>query len=192
MSQAHDGVEPVAAGTVRRLATAALFAALAAALAQVSIPLPGGVPFSVQPFAVFLAGIVLGPLWGGFALALYVLAGVAGAPVFSNGSAGLGYVFGPTGGFLLGFLLAAVVIGAVVHRSVEPGPLGELSVPATAVGVSLGLVPIYAVGVPWLSWASGAPLPAAAASMAPFAATDLVKAGLTVALVSTGRLAELA
>jgi len=113
-------IDLVDADTVRQLSAAVMIAALTAVLAQFSINLPGGVPFSFQPFGIFFAGLLLGPVWGGFSISLYILVGLAGAPVYSNAGAGLGYVFGPTGGFLVGFAVAAVVIGAVTHRSLTP------------------------------------------------------------------------
>jgi biotin transport system substrate-specific component len=172
--------------TVKRLAQAVLVAALTAVLAQASIQLPGGVPFSFQPFAVFFAGLLLGPVWGGFALLLYIVVGLAGAPVFSTGGAGVGYFLGPTGGFLVGFLLAAVVIGAIVHRRVEPRSLDAVSPITVAMALLAGLALVYAVGVPWLAGSTGLSLGKAAASMQLFALGDLIKAALTVGIVAGG------
>ncbi len=189
----HESVDLVPDTTVSYIAVAVLLAALTAVLAQISIQLPGGVPFSFQHFPVFFAGLLLGPVWGGFAVLLYIVVGLAGAPVFSGGGAGIGYFIGPTGGFLIGFLLAAAVVGGVVHRSVEPRPFSEIS-PLVAGGALLvSLVPIYAVGVPWLASVSGIPLGAAASAMALFAIGDVLKALLTAALVvgGDGTLAQL-
>jgi len=185
MSQ-HEGVELVPDVTVENLARAVLFAALTAVLAQASIQLPGGIPFSFQPFGVFFAGLVLGPLWGGFSLGLYLLAGVAGAPIFSNGAAGLGAVAGPTGGFLVGFLLAAVVIGAVAHRRVEPRPVATLTVPVAVAALVVGMAVMYAVGVPWFASVQGWSLARAATFLAPFALGDLLKVAITVGIVRVG------
>jgi biotin transport system substrate-specific component len=183
----YESVELVPDATVTYLASAVLLAALTAVLAYVSIPVPGiAVPFSLQPFGVFFAGLLLGPVWGGFAMFLYVVVGLAGAPVFSNGTAGFGYFLGPTGGFLVGFLLAAALIGAVVHRGVHPRSLREPSVPTFAVALAAGLVVIYVVGIPWFAWAQGLPLGTAATVMAPFVPPDLIKAALTVAVVAGG------
>lgn len=189
----HESVDLVPDTTVSYIAVAVLLAALTAVLAQISIQLPGGVPFSFQHFPVFFAGLLLGPVWGGFAVLLYIVVGLAGAPVFSGGGAGIGYFIGPTGGFLIGFLLAAAVVGGVVHRSVEPRPFSEIS-PLVAGGALLvSLVPIYVVGVPWLASVSGIPLGAAASAMALFAIGDVLKALLTAALVvgGDGTLAQL-
>ncbi|MEF8786966.1 MAG: biotin transporter BioY [Haloarculaceae archaeon] len=185
MSQEHESVELVPDTTVSHVAVAVLLAALTAVLAQISIPL-GSVPFSFQPFPVFFAGLLLGPLWGGFAVLLYIVVGLAGAPVFSGGGAGVGYFLGPTGGFLVGFLLAAVLIGAIVHRSVEPKPFGEISPVVAGVALLLSLVPIYAVGVPWLAEVSGISLSAAASAMSLFAVGDVLKVLLSVGIVVGG------
>ena len=187
MSQDHESVELVPDATVGNVARAVLIAALTAVLAQVSIPVPGiAVPFSLQPFAVYFAGLLLGPVWGGFALLLYIVVGLAGAPVFSNGGAGIGYVLGPTGGFLVGFLLAAIVIGAIAHRRVEPRPLSEVGAVSQVVALAIAIVVIYGVGVPWLAWAQGIPLGSALSVMTPFIPPDVLKAAITVGAVAGG------
>lgn len=187
MSKRHESVELVPDATVAHVASAVLFAALTAVLAYVSIPVPGiAVPFSLQPFGVFFAGVLLGPLWGGFAMLLYVVVGLAGAPVFSNGAAGIGYFLGPTGGFLVGFLLAAICLGTIVHRGLEPRDVRDVSAVTLAVGLGAALVVIYGVGVPWLAWAQGVSLGAAAGVMAPFVPPDILKAALVVAAVAGG------
>jgi biotin transport system substrate-specific component len=189
MAGEHESVELVGDATVEHVAKAALIAALTAALAQVSIPIPStGVPFSLQPFGAFFAGLLLGPLWGGLAMTLYVLAGIAGAPVYSNGAAGLGYLFGPTGGFLVGFLVGAVAIGAIAHRGVDPRPLGAVSVPVQIGALAIGLVIFYAVGVPWMATVLGIPLGRAAATMAPYVPPDAVKLLIAVGIVQSGAL----
>jgi len=190
MAQEYESVDLVGDDTVRNLAGAAVLAALTAALAQLSLPIPSvGVPFSLQPFGPFLAGLVLGPLWGGFAMALYLAAGTAGAPVFSNGAAGIGHFGGRTGGFLVGFALSAVVVGAVAHRRVEPRPVSELSAPVELLAVFAGLAIVYAVGVPWMAEILGISVGAAAAAMAPFVPPDVVKVFVTVGVVEGGAVA---
>lgn len=184
MAQTHESVDLVGDEAVEHVAKAVLFAALTAALAYASVPVPGvNVPFSVQPFAVFLAGLLLGPLWGGFSMALYVVVGIAGAPVFSNGAAGFGYFMGPTGGFLVGFVLAGIVVGAIVHRRVTPRSLSAVSTDLLLLGLGAGIVVIYAVGFPWWSWAAGISFGEVAAFVVPLLAFDVVKAYLTVLFV---------
>ena len=185
-------IDLVDAETVRQLSAAVMLAALTAVLAQFSIDLPGGVPFSFQPFGIFFAGLLLGPVWGGFSISLYVLVGLAGAPVYSNAAAGLGYVLGPTGGFLIGFAVAAVVIGAVAHRSLTTTPIATLSLIPTAIALLAGLVVIYLIGLPWLATVNGWTLTRAASFMAPFVVGDLLKTAITTGVVAggTGLLAD--
>lgn len=185
-------MELVGDAVVGRLAVAAVIAALTAAFAPFSIPLPGlPAPISFQVFGVYFAGLLLGPVWGGFAMALYLLVGVAGAPVFSNGGAGLGYLLGPTGGYLIGFLLAAVLIGAIVHRSTAPRRLSEVSVTLQAVALVAGLALIYGVAVPWLVVVGGYPAAEAATVGAlVFLPGDAIKIVATLGLVRAGALAS--
>ena len=191
MSQT-ESVDLVGDSAVANIALAAVLAALTAAFAYVSIPIPGlPAPVSFQVFGVYFAGLLLGPRWGGFSLGLYLLVGVAGAPVFSNGGAGLGYLLGPTGGYLVGFLLAAVVIGAIVHRGLEPRSLDDVSIAVQAGALVAGLVVIYAVGVPWLAVVGGYPfVEAATIGAAIFLPGDAIKIAATLALVKGGTLAR--
>ena len=193
MSQEHQSVDLVGDETVKRFTGAVLIAALTAVLAQFNIPIPSISPdFSLQPFGMFFAGLVLGPLWGGFALALYLLAGIAGAPVFSNGGAGLGYLLvgEGTGGFLIGFLIGAIVSGAIVHRGIEPRDLSAVSVPVQVAGLFAAVVVVYLIGVPWLANIFDIPLARAAATMAPYVPLDIVKLAIAVGIVEGGYLAR--
>jgi len=146
-------VDLVGDETAQNIARAALFAALVGALAYVSFPYPlSPAPVTLQVLGVFLAGIFLGPLWGGAALVLYLLAGAVGAPVFAGGSAGLGALLGPTGGYLLSYPLAAVGVGVVAHAGPRLRPLSETSVVRMVVGMAVGTVIIYGIGVPFMWW----------------------------------------
>ncbi|MDR0886111.1 MAG: biotin transporter BioY [Clostridiales Family XIII bacterium] len=89
----------------------ALFAAFTVVMAQLAIPLPGGVPITLQTFAVLLAGIVLGSKRGAIAILIYLLLGAIGLPVFANFHGGIGELFGSTGGFLLTFPIMALIVG---------------------------------------------------------------------------------
>ena len=89
----------------------ALFAALIGVMCFFHIPLPGGLPIVLQDMMALLAGAVLGPLYGGAAVFLYIILGCLGLPVFS-GKAGLHVIIsGPTGGFIIGYFLAAIATG---------------------------------------------------------------------------------
>ncbi|MGJ4848680.1 biotin transporter BioY [Bacillota bacterium Meth-B3] len=98
--------------SIRTMTMAALCAALLAILSQVSIPMPSGVPVTLQTMAVALAGCLLGGPGGLLSVAVYLLLGAAGLPVFSPGSsAGIGRFASATGGFLWGFLAMAALCG---------------------------------------------------------------------------------
>jgi biotin transport system substrate-specific component len=110
---------PLAAGTgrvdPRRIVVGALLTTLAIAVAAcIAVPLPGGVaPFTLQTLAVLLATPLAGLRSGTLGVALYLLAGAAGAPVFADGRGGLDVFAGPTAGFLVAFLLVAPTTGLV-------------------------------------------------------------------------------
>jgi biotin transport system substrate-specific component len=190
MSQEYESVDLVGDSVVQQFARAVLVAALTAGVAQLSIPYPfSPAPISFQVLGAFVAGLWLGPLWGGFSMVVYLLVGALGQPVYAGGSAGVGHLLGPTGGYLVGFFLAAVLVGTVVHRSVEPRPLA--SVPLTRMTVSLfaGLALIYLVGAPWLGYSLGWSLErAVVAGAVVFVPGDAVKIAATVALVRGGSL----
>jgi len=145
-----DSVDLVGDDVAVNLVRAALLAALMGAFAFVSFPNPlsPAVPVTAQVLGVFLAGIYLGPAWGGFAMVLYVLAGALGAPVFAGGDAGLAQLFGPTGGYLVSYPFAAALIGAIVHGVdglVNPESVSLLRLVGA---MTAGTVVIYGFGVP--------------------------------------------
>ncbi|MCL7962096.1 MAG: biotin transporter BioY [marine benthic group bacterium] len=151
-------------------------AALTALAARVAVPLPGiPVPFTLQPVAVLLSGVLLGAAGGMSSQLLYLAVGMMGVPVFAAGG-GAAYLLGPTGGYLLAFPLAAWVAGKVASRL--PGAIG------IAFGALLGLVIIHLGGLSWLAALSGRE-GAAAVGLAPFFVGDLLKIAL-VTLVGLG------
>ena len=97
--------------SVRDLSLIALVTAMTAVMAQISIPMPGGVPLTLQTLAVSLAGILLGAKRGTVSMLVYLLLGAVGVPVFAGFTGGATILFGSTGGFLLSFPLMAFVIG---------------------------------------------------------------------------------
>lgn len=131
---------------LHELVWTALMAATIGAGAYLVVPI-GPVPVSMQPFFVFLAGFILGPKRGAMAVGLYILAGVIGLPVFAGGKSGLGHLFGPTGGYLLGFVLTAYLCGlAHGEEKVIPWLKG------LAFG-SAGVLTVYFIGMIWLKFA---------------------------------------
>ncbi|MDD6929920.1 MAG: biotin transporter BioY [Treponema sp.] len=98
----------------------ALFAALISAGCFIQIPLPGGIPILIQDMLAMLSGLILGPLQGGISVLIFLVLGSIGLPVFS-GKAGIQVIFGgPTGGFLIGYLLGAVAGGLFLKFLLPP------------------------------------------------------------------------
>ena len=93
----------------------AIMAAVTAVLAQIAIPMPMGVPMTMQTFAVTLCGILLGSRKGAVSMVIYLLIGTAGVPVFSAFTGGVQCLVGPTGGFLVSFPVMAYLIGLGVE-----------------------------------------------------------------------------
>ena len=155
---------------------AALMAAFTAVAAQITIPLEP-VPFTLQVLAVVLTGFLLGPRYGALAMAVYVLVGAVGVPVFAGFRGGLGVLFGDTGGYLLAYPLAAAVAG-LAARSTASAPRRRALAAGLAWGTAAFAV-IYALGATWLAVLTGlSPAAALAAGVLPFVPFDLVKVGL--------------
>jgi biotin transport system substrate-specific component len=123
-----------------------------AASSWISVPFYP-VPLTLQTLAVLVIGGLLGPVWGASTVASYLALGLLGAPVFHSGMGGLGIVLGPTGGYLVGFLPAVVLMGLFVRRSsatqgwARPVWLWSGAIVASAA--------IYACGLPWLGLFTG-------------------------------------
>ena len=148
----------------------ALFTALVSVLAQISIPLPGGVPLTMQTMAVLMTGIVLGSRRGCAALCTYLLLGALGVPVFSNFGAGLSRLVGPTGGYLLSYPLMAWITGAFAEHG------GGRLLPA---GLAAATLINYCMGTFMYSFSTGNSIGASlAACVLPFIGTDILKAVL--------------
>lgn len=132
-----------------RLRDAALVvggALLTAACAQISIPVPGDpVPITGQTFAVLLCGAGLGAVRGSAAMSLYWLLGLVGLPFYADGEGGVHAAFGATGGYLIGFMLAAYVVGRLAERQLDRSPWKALPL------FTVGQLIIFAIGVPWLA-----------------------------------------
>lgn len=155
---------------------ASLVIALAA---QISVPM-FPVPMTLQTLAILLVGFGLGARLGGAALVTYLAQGAMGFPVFASGNGGLPYMFGPTGGFLIGFLAMAIVAGYLADRGVTRRLGG-----AFAAGLGASAL-IYLPGLAWPAAIMGASADALWSGwMAPFLVGDAIKA-LIAALIVTG------
>lgn len=167
------------ADRTRSMVAAALVAALMAALGPLSLPF-GPVPVTLQTFGVALAALLLAPSWAVAAMALYVALGAAGLPVFSKAAGGLAVVAGPTGGYLIGFVVGAglAALARTRLRGRHPGGLGaDISAGAVLLAV------VYATGTVWLARSLGVSVAqAAAVGVVPFVAGDVVKVGVAIAI----------
>jgi biotin transport system substrate-specific component len=152
------------------------FVALAA---QVSFELPfTPVPLTGQTFAVVLVGAALGALLGLASLGLYLFVGALGAPVYSEGSHGWDVLTGPTGGYIVGFVIAAFLIGALAQRR------WDRRFSSAVAAMLTGNVVIYLVGLPWLAADQGLGFEdTLEAGLYPFVVGDLLKLYLAGALL---------
>jgi len=153
---------------LKRMVYAALMAALTAAGAYIAIPV-GPVPIVLQNLFIMLAGLLLGGRWGLISVAVYLLAGAVGLPVFAGGTGGVGKFVGPTGGYLLGFAAAAYLIGIISES-------GRGRVAIDVIAMVAGTLIIYAVGVSWLKVVTGMSFSKAlTVGMLPFLIGDAIK-----------------
>jgi len=167
---------------VRHIALVLAGTLLIVLAAQVRFYLPNDpfVPVTGQTFAVLLVGGALGFRRGIASASLYLVLGLVGLPVFAEGSHGLSVVLGATGGYLVGFILAAAVIGRLAELGWDRNAFGSIG------AMVLGSVLVYAVGVPWLAITTSHPLDWAIANgLAPFLPGDFLKIALAAAAFPT-------
>lgn len=152
-------------------------AAVVALLAQASWRI-GPVPITGQTLGVILVGGALGARRGAAALTTYLVAGLAGAPVFAGGMGGPAYVLSPSFGFIIGFVVAAAVAGWAAERAWDRNVLLAMA------GFTLATAAPFVVGVPYLASMLGLSDPAAIAAVGitPFIVPGLIKAGVAAAV----------
>lgn len=127
---------------LRMIVLASLMAALTAVGAYIHVPI-GPVPIVLSTLFVLLSGLLLGSKWGFVSMAIYLIAGAMGIPVFAGGKGGVVHFLGPTGGYLFGYMIASWMTGLMTERSPVLLILDILA-------VIIGSIVIYALGVPWL------------------------------------------
>ena len=172
--------------TTYQLTLTAVMAAVICVLGPISIAIPvSPVPISLASMAVYLAVTVLGMKLGTLSCLIYLLLGLVGIPVFAGGSAGAAKLFGPTGGYLIGYLFLALIAGAFVGRFAENK---WKNIAFAALGMILGTIVLYALGTAWLAYSAGMDFQAALwAGVIPFIPGDLVKMVIAVLLGSAVR-----
>ena len=169
-----------ARSVARTVVLMAVGSALLALSAKIQVPFYP-VPMTMQTLVVLVIGAAYGWRLGAATVGLYLLEGALGLPVFAGPAAGIGYMAGPTGGFLVGFLLAALLTGFMAERGWDRSLLRVLAM------MAIGHAVIFACGLAWLAqlfqfdfgraWAAG---------VAPFYAATVLKTALAAALMQAG------
>jgi len=172
-----------------KLALAFGMAALTGLLAQVRIPLPWTpVPITGQTLAVLLAGVALGKWWGGISMGIYAGLGIAGIPWFQGMNGGFAYMAGPTGGYITGFILAALFLGYFTDKYIK----SRRFISMLGLMLCASLIIIYVPGLIqlglWLSLVKGQSVSLGGLltmGATPFIAGDITKA-IAAALIARG------
>jgi biotin transport system substrate-specific component len=177
---------PRAAGWLRDAVLIVSGVLLVAALAQIEIPLPfTPVPITGQTFGVLLVGAALGSKRGATSLAFYLALGTIGLPFFAGGAHGLSILTGATSGYLIGFVIAAYVVGLLAERGLER------SVRTSLIPFLIGTIIIYICGITWLTVVLGSFSKAIAAGLLPFLVGDAIKLlAASLALPGAWKLAQ--
>jgi len=170
----------------KKLTLALGLACLTGLIAQIRIVLPWSpVPVTGQTFAVLLAGVLLGRWWGGISLAIYAGLGVAGVPWFAGWGSGLGYLAGPTGGYIIGFILAALFLGHFTDTYIRSRRFLSM----LALMLFANFILIYTPGLLqlglWLNLVKGEPVTFTtlfSMGALPFIAGDVTKAVIAAAI----------
>ena len=174
--------------TISYLLLAALMAAVCAVCSWISRPLPfTPVPINLGTLAVFLAAGILGWKYGTISVIVFVLLGAAGLPVFHGFTGGMGIITGPTGGYIVGYILAAFLTGIMIDTYFKARKSGENKAATYAVlalAMALGLFACYALGTAWFMHISGTDLKAALLMcVVPFLIGDAIKIAAATVLV---------
>nr|NLI49965.1 biotin transporter BioY [Propionibacterium sp.] len=183
MSDVPAAASPRAESPVYDLALVAVFAGLIAAFALApAIPVGAlGVPITLQTFAVALTGMILGPWRGFLATTLYLVAGLAGLPVFAGGAAGLGVLARPSVGYLLSFPAAAALTGFASYALLRR--FGPRWYWLFAAGLASSLLLVHPAGIAGLALVARLDVPAAAVVDLAYWPGDVLK-NLAAALVA--------
>jgi len=152
----------------QKIATAVFAAALTGLLAQVRISLPfTPVPMTLQVLGVIGSGLLMGGVWGAISMAIYAIIGALGMPWFTGMSGGVSHILGPTGGYIIGFIVAAYLSGWMAERL-------ENAIGSFAASI-VGIITIYIFGVIGLMFHGMSLTHAIAAGVIPFILVDTIK-----------------
>jgi len=154
-----------------------LFAALSAILSQITLPI-GIVPIVLTHVSLFLAAGLLGVRYGTFSQIVYALLGAIGLPIFAGFTGGLGRILGPTGGFVIGYIVCTFVTAQMIERF-------GTSVKSLMLAMYAGWAVTYVIGVPWFMFVTGTDslMGALSTCVIPFLPGDLAKTILCVWLI---------
>ena len=159
--------------TTQQMALVAIMTAITCILAPFSLPI-GPVPISLTNLVIYFSLYLLGWKLGTLSYVIYLLIGLVGVPVFSGFSAGPAKLFGPTGGYLIGFIPMAIIAGIVIDKYTEKWLLCLLA-------MIIGTIVCYALGTTWLAYEAKMNMMAALwAGVIPFIPGDLVKMALAI------------
>ncbi|ELY57839.1 biotin transporter BioY [Natronococcus jeotgali] len=190
MATERSDVDLVDAGVVGAFARAALLATLLGAAAPIAIPIPfSPAPITLQVLFVFLAGLLLGPVWGPASILLYLAAGGIGLPVFAGMSGGLGVLVAESAGYLWSYPIAAGLIGLLVHRGTDLRDPAAVSTAVVVAALVAATALIYAMGVGYMAWLLELELwEAVTVGALPFVPGEVLKIAAAVAIVESGRI----
>ncbi len=178
----------------RKIIFSALFAALISVGCVIAIPLPGGVPITVQNMFCVLAGGILGSFYGAISVLIWMVLGAVGLPVFANAHGGIAIILGPTGGYMLGYMLASLFLGITLGSPKITGSKKDKKfILKVALLALIAYIIVYLPGIPWFMHVmagKGKPQTfqnALKLTFIPFIPGDMIKWLVTIPLVATLR-----
>ncbi len=170
---------------IRNITQIAILTAVLCVLSPLTVNIPvSPVPISFANFVIYIFAGLLGIKKSIFGVLIYLLLGMAGLPVFSKGSAGIGYIIGPTGGYLIGFLFCSLgtSLGSEIGKKFFNSQILRIIILVT--GMVLGTIICYFIGTVWLSYLNKLDFDKAlAAGVIPFIPGDIVKIIIAVILI---------
>ena len=177
MNESTISAKPKSGFSVKQLALAGLMAAIICVLAPFALPIPiSPVAISLGTLAIYFVLTVLGLKLGTVSVIVYILLGLAGLPVFTGFTSGPGKLFGPTGGYFIGYLFMALICGFFIDR------WSDKFLPSF-LGMVLGTAVLYLFGSLWLAYQASYTLPQAfMAGVVPYIPGDLIKLILAMVL----------